>query len=115
MRESVCPPQRMGYSLESRSRIVQRILAGESPQAAAAAYGASRPTGYRRWRRYREGGWAALAGGRAEPFGARVARPTAPLLPVPAARRVGQLLEAHGVAHDGLCPERAARRAAAAP
>jgi len=31
-----------------------------SPQAAAAACGASRATGYRLWRRYREGGWAAL-------------------------------------------------------
>src|SRR5438093_7052507 len=61
MRDAVCPPQRMRYSLESRCRIVQLILAGESPQAAAAACGASRATGYRLWRRYREGGWAALA------------------------------------------------------
>lgn len=61
MRESVCPPQRMRYSLESRCRIVQLIVAGSSPQAAAAACGASRATGYRLWRRYREGGWAALA------------------------------------------------------
>jgi transposase InsO family protein len=61
MRESVCPPRRMRYSLESRCRIVQLILGGESPQAAAAACGASRATGYRLWRRYREGGWAALA------------------------------------------------------
>ena len=30
------------------------------PQAAAAACGASRATGYRLWRRYQEGGWAAL-------------------------------------------------------
>lgn len=37
MRESVCPPQRMRYSLESRRRIVRLILAGASPQAAAAA------------------------------------------------------------------------------
>jgi transposase InsO family protein len=50
----------MRYSLESRCRIVQLILAGRSPQAAAAACGASRATGYRLWRRYREGGWAAL-------------------------------------------------------
>ena len=35
-----------------------------SPQAAAAACGASRATGYRLWRRYREGGWAALLIGR---------------------------------------------------
>jgi transposase InsO family protein len=60
MRESVCPPRRMRYSLESRCRIVRLILAGESPQAAAAACGASRATGYRLWRRYLEGGWAAL-------------------------------------------------------
>ena len=61
MRDGVCPPRRMRYSLESRCRIVQLILAGESPQAAAAACGASRATGYRLWRRYRDGGWAALA------------------------------------------------------
>lgn len=60
MRESVCPPGRMRYSLESRCRIVQLVLEGASPQAAAAACGASRATGYRLWRRYREGGWAAL-------------------------------------------------------
>jgi transposase InsO family protein len=60
MRESVCPPRRMRYSLESRCRIVQLIVAGSSPQAAAAACGASRATGYRLWRRYQEGGWAAL-------------------------------------------------------
>ena len=60
MRESVCPPRRMRYSLESRCRIVALIVAGQSPQAAAAACGASRATGYRLWRRYREGGWAAL-------------------------------------------------------
>jgi transposase InsO family protein len=51
----------MRYSLESRCRIVSAILAGGSPQAAAAACGASRATGYRLWRRYCEGGWAALA------------------------------------------------------
>jgi transposase InsO family protein len=61
MCEAVCPPRRMRYSLESRSRIVQLMLAGESAQAAAAACGASRATGYRLWRRYQEGGWAALA------------------------------------------------------
>jgi transposase InsO family protein len=61
MRESVCPPLRMRYSLESRCRIVALIVAGQSPQAAAAACGASRATGYRLWRRFQEGGWAALA------------------------------------------------------
>ena len=60
MLESTYPPRRMRYSLESRCRIVQLVLDGLSPQAAAAACGASRATGYRLWRRYREGGWAAL-------------------------------------------------------
>jgi transposase InsO family protein len=60
MRDGVCPPRRMRYSLESRCRIVALIVAGQSPQAAAAACGASRATGYRLWRRYQEGGWAAL-------------------------------------------------------
>jgi transposase InsO family protein len=50
----------MRFSFESRCRIVQLVLAGESPQAAAAACGASRATGYRLWRRYAEGGWEAL-------------------------------------------------------
>jgi transposase InsO family protein len=40
---------------------VTLILDGMSPQAAAAACGASRATGYRLWRRYRDGGWHALA------------------------------------------------------
>lgn len=61
MLDAVCPPQRMRYSLESRCRIVQLIVAGASPAAAAAACGASRATGYRLWRRFQEGGWAALA------------------------------------------------------
>ena len=61
MHESVCPPRRMRYSLESRARIVSLIIDGMSPQAAAAACGASRATGYRLWQRYREGGWSALA------------------------------------------------------
>lgn len=60
MLDGVCPPKRMRYSLESRSRIVRLILDGASPQAAAGACGASRATGYRLWRRYQEGGWAAL-------------------------------------------------------
>ena len=54
------PPRRMRFSFESRCRLVSLVLAGHSPQAAAAACGASRATGYRLWRRYREGGWAAL-------------------------------------------------------
>jgi transposase InsO family protein len=60
MRESVCPPRRMRFSFESRCRIVQLVLEGASAQAAAAACGASRATGYRLWRRYQEGGWAGL-------------------------------------------------------
>ena len=60
MHDRVCPPGRMRFSFESRCRLVMRVLAGESPQAAAAACGASRATGYRLWRRYKEGGWAAL-------------------------------------------------------
>src|SRR5262245_9733906 len=60
MPESVCPPRRMRFSFESRCRIVQLVLEGSSPQAAAAACGASRATGYRLWSRYRTGSWAAL-------------------------------------------------------
>jgi transposase InsO family protein len=55
------PPRRMRFSFESRCRLVSLVCAGQSPQAAAAACGASRATGYRLWRRYQEGGWAALA------------------------------------------------------
>src|SRR6478672_6518505 len=54
------PPRRMRFSFESRCRVVALVLAGESPSSAAAACGASRATGYRLWRRYREGGWQAL-------------------------------------------------------
>ena len=60
MLDATYPPARMRFSFESRCRIVQLILAGESPGAAAAASGASRATGYRLWRRYRDGGWEAL-------------------------------------------------------
>ncbi len=60
MHDRVCPPRRMRFSFESRCRLVTRVLDGESPQAAAAACGASRATGYRLWRRYREHGWAGL-------------------------------------------------------
>ena len=60
MHDRVCPPRRMRFSFESRCRLVSLILAGESPQSAAAACGASRATGYRLWRRYQEGGWIAL-------------------------------------------------------
>ena len=60
MHDRVCPPQRMRFSFESRCRLVSLIIEGVSPQAAAAACGASRASGYRLWRRYQEGGWAAL-------------------------------------------------------
>ena len=50
----------MRFSFESRCRLVSLIIEGMSAQAAAAACGASRATGYRLWRRYQEGGWAAL-------------------------------------------------------
>ncbi|MEO5791292.1 MAG: IS481 family transposase [Gaiellaceae bacterium] len=60
MHDRVCPPRRMRFSFESRCRLVSMVVAGKSPQAAAAACGASRATGYRLWRRYREGGWSAL-------------------------------------------------------
>jgi transposase InsO family protein len=55
------PPRRMRLSFESRCRLVSLVLAGQSPQAAAAVCGASRASGYRLWRRYQQGGWAALA------------------------------------------------------
>jgi transposase InsO family protein len=61
MSNATLPPRRMRFSFESRCRIVQLIVDGQSPQAAAAACGASRATGYRLWRRYLEAGWAALA------------------------------------------------------
>jgi len=50
----------MRYSLESRSKMVGLMLAGMKPHEAAASCGASRATGYRLWRRYQQGGWAAL-------------------------------------------------------
>jgi transposase InsO family protein len=60
MHDRVCPPKRMRFSFESRCRLVSLIIEGISPQAAAAACGASRATAYRLWHRYQEGGWAAL-------------------------------------------------------
>lgn len=60
MSNATQPPRRMRFSFESRCRLVSLVLAGHSPQAAAAACGASRATGYRLWRRYLEGGWGAL-------------------------------------------------------
>jgi len=60
MHDRVCPPGRMRFSFESRCRLVSLIVEGMSPQAAAAACGASRATGYRLWQRFRSGGWQAL-------------------------------------------------------
>jgi transposase InsO family protein len=40
--------------------VVERVLEGRSPQAAAVLCGVSRATAYRLLRRYRQGGWAAL-------------------------------------------------------
>jgi len=54
-------------SWESRCEIVWRIEQGMSPPLAAASGGASRATGYRLWRRYRQGGWAALRDRRSTP------------------------------------------------
>jgi transposase InsO family protein len=53
-------PRRKRLSWESRCEIVARIASGMSPPLAAASGGASRATGYRLWRRYQKGGWAAL-------------------------------------------------------
>jgi transposase InsO family protein len=53
-------PRRKRLSWESRCEIVARIESGVSPSMAAAGGGASRATGYRLWRRYQQGGWAAL-------------------------------------------------------
>lgn len=53
-------PQRMRYSWESRCRIVAAIEAGARPADAAEAFGASRATAYRLWRRYLAGGVEAL-------------------------------------------------------
>ncbi len=62
MRDRVCPPKRTHYSFESRCRLAGLILAGrQSPHVPAAACGASRATGYPRWVRYLEAGWAGLA------------------------------------------------------
>ena len=53
-------PRRKRLSWESRCEVVAAIEAGVSPPLAAASGGCSRATAYRLWRRYREGGWAAL-------------------------------------------------------
>jgi len=50
MMQPMQPPRRMRYSLESRCKMVMLMVEGMAPQAAAAACGASRATGYRLWR-----------------------------------------------------------------
>src|SRR4051812_26455058 len=62
MSQAMDRPRRKRLSWESRCEIVALIEAGVSPPLAAARGGASRATGYRLWRRYHEGGWAALRG-----------------------------------------------------
>jgi transposase InsO family protein len=57
----------MRFSLESRCRAVQAMVAGTPIAAAAAAVGASRATGYRWWQRYRREGWAGLVERRSTP------------------------------------------------
>jgi transposase InsO family protein len=54
------PPARMRYSVESRCRAVQAVLAGGSVEAVARAQGVSRATAYRWWSRYQSEGWAGL-------------------------------------------------------
>jgi transposase InsO family protein len=54
------PPRRRRMSWEWRCKLVGLILDGHSPQAAAAACGASRASGYRLWRRYQQSGWEGL-------------------------------------------------------
>ena len=52
------------YALLARVALplVSLVPAGHGPQAAAAACGASRATGYRLWRRHQKGGWVACRG-----------------------------------------------------
>jgi transposase InsO family protein len=53
-------PRRKRLSWESRCQVVAAIEQGVSPRLAAAGGGCSRATAYRLWRRYCDGGWAAL-------------------------------------------------------
>ena len=55
------PSLRMRYSLESRCRAVQAIVAGAPTGTVARRYGVSRATVYRWWRRFRADGWAGLS------------------------------------------------------
>src|SRR5436305_8877429 len=60
MMQGMQPPRRMRFSWESRCRLVMLIEAGKRPHEAAVLCGASRASGYRWWRGYQRGGWAAL-------------------------------------------------------
>jgi transposase InsO family protein len=60
MSDATRAPLRMRYSFEARCRAVGEMVAGASVHAAAASVGASRATGYRWWRRFRDGGWGSL-------------------------------------------------------
>jgi transposase InsO family protein len=60
MTEASERPRRKRLSWESRCEVVAAIEQGVSPALAAAGGGCSRASAYRLWRRYREGGWAAL-------------------------------------------------------
>src|SRR2546430_15346885 len=60
MGASLRPPGGRRFCGESRCRVAQLVPGGGSAEAAAAACGASRATGYRLWRRYKEAGWAGL-------------------------------------------------------
>jgi len=50
----------MRYSLESRCRAVQAVMAGSPVATVARMQGVSRATVYRWWSRFRAGGWPAL-------------------------------------------------------
>ena len=61
MMQGMLPPRRMRFSLESRCRFVRLVVERQwSPEAAAAACGAHRSTGYRWLARFERGGWAGL-------------------------------------------------------
>ena len=60
MSDGTRAPLRMRYSFEARCRAVGEMVAGASVHTAAASVGASRATGYRWWRRFRDGGWGDL-------------------------------------------------------
>jgi Winged helix-turn helix len=54
------PPGRLRHSWEARCRLVQMMLSGVGPQAAAVACGMSWATAYRLLHRFQDGGWEGL-------------------------------------------------------